>query len=584
MLLSKWKKPFLIFLCLSLIFCIGMGIGYVSHRFLSPDGQFTDFTKDLFKSELTGSTLNLHYTLAHPDKYGFSSEPVTLGSISWEDIPETCDLYQKYVEILLDFSPDSLCLENQITRDTLLLSFHTRQSLRDLCFVQEVLSPSLGIQAQLPVLLAEYPFYEEKDITDYLKLLTCIRPYFESILLFEQEKSAHGTFMSGTSVDRVIEQCKAFIEDPSSNYLTQIFENKLENFPGLSTEEITACKNEHQKILEKSVIPAYKRLIEGLLELKGTGKNENGLANLENGKEYYQYLLKTQVGTYDSVIEIQKRMYQQLTADCREITQIFRQNPEVLKAGLNSSISSVNDPASLLSELKTLSEKDFPALPEVDYEVKYVHPSMEDFLSPAFYLTPPIDTGIPNTIYINGKSKTGDLELFTTLAHEGFPGHLYQTQFFNKENPNPVRQIFSSSGYIEGWATYVESYAYGYAPVDASFSRLSWLNRSVNLCLYSLVDIGIHYQGWDLTAMTNYLKAFGIQDSAALSEMYQYIVETPANYLKYYYGYLNFVDLLTKEKEEKGESFDIKDFHQRILEIGPVPFPVLDKYMTGSGA
>jgi len=210
---------------------------------------------------------------------------------------------------------------------------------------------------------------------------------------------------------------------------------------------------------------------------------------------------------------------------------------------------------------------------------------MEDYLSPAFYLTPPMDTGSPNVIYINRSGRTSNLELFTTLAHEGFPGHLYQTVFFGSQNPCHIRYLLTSSGYVEGWATYVESYAHSYAAdylddeAASDLTRLAWLNRSVNLCIYSLLDIGIHYRGWDQTKTAAFLQAFGIRQQSVIKEIFQYIVETPANYLKYYWGYLNFLDLKNFCEKKLGDEFILKEFHQKILEIGPVPFPILEKYI-----
>lgn len=279
------------------------------------------------------------------------------------------------------------------------------------------------------------------------------------------------------------------------------------------------------------------------------------------------------------------------------------------------------EPAKIMEILKQEIQKDFPTIGNVDFEIRSVHKSMEEFLSPAFYLTPPLDTGSPNVIYINyGRSISG-LELFTTLAHEGFPGHLYQTVFFGRQTPSHIRYLIDSSGYVEGWATYVESYAYEYAanyldlsatntqsndsqsndsrstnsqdnnsqdntsPTSSQISpaeltRLTWLNRSVNLCIYSLLDVGIHYRGWSQSQTARFLGAFGIQDASAVSEIYRYITETPANYLKYYVGYLNFLDLKEEQSVLQGNDFDLKTFHQQILDIGPVQFPVLKKYMN----
>lgn len=229
--------------------------------------------------------------------------------------------------------------------------------------------------------------------------------------------------------------------------------------------------------------------------------------------------------------------------------------------------------------------KDFPALPKTDYTVRYVHRSMQEYLSPAFYLTPPLDTRTPNIIYINPSDQRSNLELFTTLSHEGFPGHLYQTIFFGNTEPSDIRYLITSSGYIEGWATYIESYGYQYASnyLDdndgSDYVCLTWLNRSINLCIYSLLDIGIHYYGWSQDEAARLLKLFGITNTNAISEIYQYIVETPANYLKYCWGYLCFLDLKTEWQTVLGNNFNPKAFHQYLLEIGPVQFPVLQKYM-----
>ena len=117
----------------------------------------------------------------------------------------------------------------------------------------------------------------------------------------------------------------------------------------------------------------------------------------------------------------------------------------------------------MLNALQQKIQADFPALADVTFELRTVHDSMKDYLSPAFYLTPPMDTGTPNVIYINPAANYQGLELFTTLAHEGFPGHLYQTVTFQRQNPSGIRNLLCTSGFAEGWATYVEPFAYQYA-------------------------------------------------------------------------------------------------------------------------
>ena len=580
----KKKSSFFIACGLIFTFIIGIAAGYFSAHGITENGKFEAFTQEVFRNEVSGSSLTLHYSLAHPEKQGIRRKAASLGTIP-TDMQNTYKVCQQYEDKLKAFRYSHLSTENQMTLDSMLLYYHTEKSLSDNYLLQEPLGPSLGIQAQLPVLLAEYAFYEDRDISDYLNLLTTIRPYFQSIIKFEQKKSQAGFFMSDATLDRILAQCSAFIRNPDENYMLDIFRTKISDYGKLSGSEQQTLILTHQNLMKTEVIPAYQGLMTGLEALRGTGKNPRGLAYFKGGKAYYLYLLQSQTGTYVPVKEIEKRLSRQLSSEIGIVGNMLRQNPELLTT-LNKGISFTEmRPAQILSSLQKKISSDFPPLEDVSFELKTVHDSMKDYLSPAFYLTPPIDTGTPNVIYINPAANYQGLELFTTLAHEGFPGHLYQTVSFERQNPSGIRNLLDTSGFAEGWATYVEPFAYEYAAdyiLDSSASdlaRLAWLNRSINLCMYSRLDIEIHYNGWSQAESASFLKAFGIEDSTVISEIYQYILETPGNYLKYYWGYLSLLDLRTAEQKRLGQDFDMKDFHRRVLKIGGVQFPVLEKYI-----
>ena len=579
-----FRKPLtLLFPALFLSFALVAGAA--RNHIFSEDSQFRSFTREVFQKEVSGSMLTLHYSLADPEKKNIARPAPTLGTVSYDN---TASIHQcqEYLKKLLSFSYSDLSRENRLTSDMLLLYFHTSEASLQNGFPEEILSPSLGIQAQLPVLLAEYAFYKEQDISDYLNILVSIEPYFESILQYEQERAYQGYFMSDTTLDRILEQCREFVKDPENNYMLDVFSQKLKEYGKFTDSEQNELMNRHKEILLNKVIPAYEKLIIGLNALRGSGKNPMGLAYYKKGKKHYEYLLQTETGCYDSVKKIQQRLYEQLADDTARIQMMLKEQPSLLQKMNAETDLDTFQPTKALQILQKKSEKDFPALPEtVSPDIRYVHKSMEAYSSPAFYLTPPLDTGSPNVIYINPSSQTSNLELFTTLSHEGFPGHPYQTVYFGSCDPDDIRYLITSSGYVEGWATYVESYGYQYAadylddPAASDLTALAWMNRSINLCIYSLMDIGIHYHGWTPDAAASFLKNFGITDTSVVQEIYQYIVETPGNYLKYYLGYLNFLDLRQKWQDTLGEHFDLKKFHQKILETGPVSFPVLQKYM-----
>ncbi len=577
------KPPTLLFPALFLSFALVAGAA--RNHIFSEDSQFRSFTREVFQKEVSGSMLTLHYSLADPEKKNIARPAPTLGTVSYDN---TASIHQcqEYLKKLLSFSYSDLSRENRLTSDMLLLYFHTSEASLQNGFPEEILSPTLGIQAQLPVLLAEYAFYKEQDISDYLNILVSIEPYFESVLQYEQERAHQGYFMSDTTLDRILEQCREFVKDPENNYMLDVFSRKLKEYGKFTDSEQNELMKRHKEILLNKVIPAYEKLIIGLNALRGSGKNPMGLTYYKKGQKHYEYLLQAETGCYDSVKKIQQRLYEQLADDTARIQMMLKEQPSLLQKMNAETDLDTFQPTKALQILQKKSEKDFPALPEtVSPDIRYVHKSMEAYSSPAFYLTPPLDTGSPNVIYINPSSQTSNLELFTTLSHEGFPGHLYQTVYFGSCDPDDIRYLITSSSYVEGWATYVESYGYQYAadylddPAASDLTALAWMNRSINLCIYSLMDIGIHYHGWTPDAAASFLKNFGITDTSVVQEIYQYIVETPGNYLKYYLGYLNFLDLRQKWQDTLGEHFDLKKFHQKILETGPVSFPVLQKYL-----
>ena len=253
-------------LSLCLVFAIGISMGVLSDHFVSENSRFQTFTEKLFRSEVCSNTLTLHYTLAHPEKKGIRKPEATLGT-ALSDPAKTTSLCQEYEKELKSFAYSRLSEENRLTCDMLLLYFHTRASLGKNSALDEPLGPGLGVQAQLPILLAEYTFRTKEDISDYLKLLSTVRPYFQSIIKLEKQKSQSGLFMSDTTLDRILKQCHSFVANPDSNYMDDIFAQKLKAFsnPAFSSEDQKKLCTYHHKLILTEVIPAYQELADSCL-------------------------------------------------------------------------------------------------------------------------------------------------------------------------------------------------------------------------------------------------------------------------------------------------------------------------------
>ena len=538
--------------------------------------DFDAFTEELFRNELSQNTLNLHYTLAYPKNYGIEDYDVSLGSFEMSDIYDYSEL-EELEKTLKDFSYDDLTDEQQLTYDILNDYIETENTVKDLPLYGELLNPLTGYQSQLPVLLAEYTFRTKEDIENYLTLTASIEESFHSIIEYEKARSEAGLFMPDYAAEAIIEQCSTFIEDPENNYMIEVFNDKIDAFSGLSDTERNDYKERNHTIITTNIVNAYRSLIDSLTELKGSGVNEGGLCNFKDGKRYYEYLVKNATGSSKSIKNLQKMTERYIDNCINEMISIAALNPNVLDDIATYSFD-LTEPNDILEDLISKISIDFPEPPKVNYTVKYVHESMEESLSPAFYLTPPIDDPSQNVIYINNGSVSDDL--YTTLAHEGYPGHLYQTVYTNSSDLPLIRNLFSSPGYTEGWATYVEYYAFGISGLEKNLAQTLSLNGSASLGLYAYVDMAVNYDGWDRTDVEEFFAGYGIEDKEATDFIYEAMVEDPANYLSYFIGYLEILEFKDKAQKTLGDKFVLKDFHDFFLTIGPATFSIIEKEMN----
>ena len=535
---------------------------------------FRNFTLCFFQQEVASNTINLHYSLQEPAKYGIVEFPITLGSYDMSEVATLASI-ENWESALHKFSPNALSEENKLTYDILSHYFETLRQDVSYHLYQEPLSPVTGIHAQLPVLLAEYQLNDKKDAETYLSLLKTLPNYFASLARFEQQKSSAELFMSDAVADEVIAQCNAFVAMGDENYLLSTFEERVGNIEKLTPEEQKKLIQENKDTIKSFVLPAYESLAVSIASLKGTGTNTQGLCEFPEGKKYYSHLVASETGSNRNISELKELIHAQILTDLQDSRDVLSENPNIIE----ETDSITESPETILKTLEAKISNAFPTTADVSVEIKYVPSALEEYLSPAFYLIPAIDNFSENTIYINQGHSLTDISLFTTLAHEGYPGHLYQTTYFASTDPDPVRSLLDYSGYVEGWATYAEMCSYYLSPLSKPHATLLQKNNSIILGLYAAADIGIHYDGWTLEDTVKHFGTYGIDDEATITEIYNYILGDPANYLKYYVGYVEILELKKDYMNQKGEDFSQKEFHKELLEVGPAPFEVVRKYM-----
>lgn len=574
LILKHRKKIFLILPCCLLVILISFLSGnafWSSLHAESSDRQFRTFTRRLFQTEVSANTISLHYTLRSPSDYGIADIPATYGSLSSDPVAAKASV-RNVLSSLQEFDPGTLSSENALTFKILDTYLENASTGTDYLLYQEPLGPVSGIHTQLPVLLSEYSFYDTQDVETYLALLKETPSYFDSVIRFEQKKAASGLFMPDYQADSVLDTCQSFIDMGKENYLVSTFNERIASLDLLPENKKDSFQKENMELVTEEIYPAYQNLITAIKSLKGKGTNEQGLSHFPYGKKYYEYLVRQTTGCNESVSRLRLMTRAQILEDLNAMQKVLFPADAALT---QASVLEQTPPDSMLDDLRSKITDTFPEIPDVDFQVKYVPESMQDYLSPAFYMIPAIDNLTENVIYINNGQTASGLNLYTTLAHEGYPGHLYQTVYFSASEPDPIRSILDFGGYVEGWATYAEMMSYYLAPLSKTEASLLQKNSSVILGLYALADMGIHYDGWSVTDTVRFFSDYGINDANAVQSVYELIIGSPANYLKYYIGYLKFYELKKEMADALGNQFSQKEFHRAVLDVGPAPFEIV---------
>lgn len=538
-------------------------------------GSFSEFCTTLFREEMKSNTMNLHFTLKDPKAAGIDSYEITLGSLSGDSPHNQARQLKKLSEELKKYSHRSLKGKDRLTCRLLSDYISRQQNLAAYPYYDEPLTPSGGVTSQLPVLLAEYTFRNTRDIKDYLGLLSQMDTYFLGILDYEQKKADAGLFMSDEACLKVIEGCEVFTEHPDDNFLIDTFSNRLNAMDGLTDTQKNAYLKQHSKVLSDHVIPAYRQMIKGLTMLLGRGHNNWGLCNFPEGKAYYEAVVSADTGCDDSVEDLFSQIAKARREDLMFCQNLLEKNPKLASQSPKPD-AALKEENAMISRLQKEILTDFPAPPQTDVEICHVDPALSEYLAPAFYITAPIDDISHNRIYINDAKNNTDIYYFTTLAHEGYPGHLYQTICTSSYGAPEVLSLLNYPGYTEGWATYTEMQAFYYAGLDPDLASLLQHNQAATLSLYATADIGIHYFGWEKEKNAAFWSEYGVDDTATVKRITDLILEEPGNYLKYYVGYLKFRQM-REQLALENKSFSVSAFHEAILRTGPSPFSVLEE-------
>ena len=612
--IRQWAIALTVFVC----FCTATVLGYVHNH---ADSEFEAFTEDFLLQELRSDPIQLHYSVDDPGIYNIDEASLTLPVYHAGDASGDIYALSLLSDQLAKYSDQELSETNRYLCKLMRSYIDAVSRTAAYPYFSEPLAPSSGAVAELPILLAEYRMDDVQDVEMYLAILEQIPGYMDGLITYEKEKSAAGLFMADSTADKVIRQCSSLMDTEQlksrTHFLQTTFADRLQALTDkgiLTKEKALSYQAVNDRLLTTVVAPAYDRVADALTLLKGSGRDICGLAHYAGGQDYYQALLRLRTGSDRSITEIKQMLRNDLSYNYAALGRLLRNNAALQdKLASDRACLPEMSPEEILEHLKDAIKKDYPEIPvgqdpePVNCTVKYVDDSLAPYSAPAFYMTPPIDNTVNNTIYINAMDTPDDLSLFTTLAHEGYPGHLYQTvysqRFCEESGITPLRSLLYYGGYVEGWAMYAEMSSYDYAAElaggtqsdAADYYIACRLDRQIQLCLYSLLDIAIHYDGATLENIKEILASFGTTDNGTVEAVYSYIAEEPCNYPKYYLGYLEILELKKqaakvwyKNNQTAAASYDaiyadpdfLNYFHGFLLRNGPADFKTLSDALS----
>lgn len=563
------------------------GCGQASTQTSLKQKKFDRFLNSCFREYAAENTVTLHFKLSNPSAYGIKT-PVspTYGDLSSDTLKKNCSRSKELLQKLYTFPTSNLTKKQKLTWQ--IFQDYLNESIMNEKYI--LYSSPLGtngLQSEIPVTLSEYRLDNEKDVKDYLSLVNQVPELFTQILDFEQERRNAGIISPSFVISDTIDQIDQFLNaSEENNLLIQSFEERLAEVESLSKDQKASYIANNRLLVTDKVFPAYKSLKTSLQtyinESKNTSSKER-LCEYKNGQDYYKFLLISNVGTDFSPEDCITILESQLKNTVKDISSLTTKNKDLYTEYL-SATPALSAPKEIMNTLKNDSLIDFPEIKNISCQLKNVPDALSGTSACAFYLVPPIDSTKDNIIYIN-KSRVDSNELFSTLAHEGYPGHLYQTNYFLTTNPSPLRTFLHCAGYDEGWGTYAQLYSYNFIEFknvdEQTTKQLRQLYRDndlLSLSLSSLSDLYVNYKNYDENALANYLQTYGIDKDGA-QKLYRYVIENPTTYLSYSIGCYELDQLKQTMADSLGKAFKISDFHEAVLNVGSCNFSILRQEM-----
>ena len=561
-----------ILLALSLTSCIS--VRKVSDEEIR--AGFDELCDDIFKQMLEDNSFNAHFVVSDPSEYGvtFNADDYTLGGVLIDEDED--DDVDRYLDKLHKITRKSLTDEQKTAYDSIEFYLVTQKNYEGLEMYYNYFGPTSGITSNLSSNFIEYVFYDQDDVDHYLEYLKDCERYMDEAVDVLYKQSEKGYFMPEYVADEVIEQCDKIL-NAETEALVVTFEDKIDRL-GLDDKVKDEYIETNKQYVDKYYLPSYEKVKNAVSELKTTGTNDGGLCGFgDDGKALYKAILRDKTSSDMTPEEIIELLEDEMNECVKSLTAVIAMDYNAYEEFMDYK-AGFDTPDDVLKYIIKEMESDFPAPATTNYNIEYQNKACEVEGTLAYYVSSRIDDISINNIKVNGSEvESGSLMMYETLAHEGYPGHLYEfTDFYNNDSICNARKALDFTGATEGWAKYVENCVDEYLDMSRNVWELNRVNNLISYICSSRVDIGVNYEGWTIDDVYSYLAQYYEINRETATEMFYSAVGDPGVLLPYTVGNILMQDVRDKSEKKLGSGFEALEFHKWILDTGITAFPVYE--------
>ena len=551
--------------------------------------EFAAFVEKQYVYSIEESYTTAHVYYLDPTSAGLNDDNIekSFGLASTdEDYEEIRTYYTDLKNELLTFDREKLTRRQQDEYDTLVWEIDSVLAMSDKKFdyYEQYFAPPNSLEANIVSLLSTWELRNEKDVKDFITMMDTLPAYVDSAIEYAKKQQEMKLFM--TDFDAVVTGCDDVLKAGMNSFVINRLLGQVDELEDLDDTQKASYKAEMKAMFQRSYLPSFTKIKNGINSLRGGYNNEEGLAAFPNGKEYFEVLLNYGLGSSGvSASSFKRKIEKRMSVHYEVVYDIYGKDQESVSNyygnSLKTGYESYDD---ILEDVKKLMLTDHPEVKNLEYMIKLadVEEKLDEKNIAAYFVIPPLDGDHKQQMRVNpSNDEIESIDTYMTVTHEGFPGHMYQYAYLYDLDISDYLKTIGIDGMVEGYAVYAQYGALDYlSDISKNVRKFAAADSSVSYLLYCLIDIGINYDGWTLEDTKKFFddEGYNVNDESA-KEIYDFMRFSPCTYEPYGLGYEYIAEQRERAERALGEKFSAAEFNKAFLNAASAPRDVVKRYI-----